>query len=55
MPDGDLDPSMIVHLIVPLVTDETNEVRSKEFSDKEISDALFQIGLLKFYNTIRIK
>jgi hypothetical protein len=45
--DNSLDPNLILPLIEPLVSQEMNEHLTKDFTDKEISDALFQIGPLK--------
>jgi hypothetical protein len=44
---GNLDPRPVVELFEQCVTDEANEKLCSEFSEKEISDALFQIGPLK--------
>jgi hypothetical protein len=37
----------VLDLVQPRITPEINEVLCKGFSDKEISDAMFQIGPLK--------
>ena len=42
-----VNPSRIISLMKPLVTDQMNEDLCKPFSEQEISDALFQIGTLK--------
>jgi hypothetical protein len=39
--DNSLDPNLILPLIEPSVSQETNEHLTKDFTDKEISDALF--------------
>ena len=45
------DPSLLPHIVVNLfnhvITDAMNEKLCEAFTDKEISDALFQIGPLK--------
>ena len=45
--DTSVDPSDIIPLVKPLVTDNMNEDLCKPFTEKEISDALFQMGTLK--------
>ena len=45
--DPSLNPSDIVDLFEKKVSEDMNETLCKEFSDMEISDALFQIGPLK--------
>jgi hypothetical protein len=45
--DNDLDPTPVVDLIDHCISDEANDRLCGEFSEKEISDALFQIGPLK--------
>ena len=45
--DNSVDPKEILNLIQPLVTQEINDVLLKEYTDEEISFALFQIGPLK--------
>jgi hypothetical protein len=45
--DANLDPNLILPLIEPRVSQEMNEKLVGDFSEKEISDALFQIGALK--------
>jgi hypothetical protein len=45
--DQSIDPSLIVNLFEEKVTVEMNEGLCAEFTDKEIGDALFQIGPLK--------
>jgi hypothetical protein len=45
--DDSLDPSPVIELLEPCISEGTNESLCAEFSDKEISDALFQIGPLK--------
>jgi hypothetical protein len=45
--DTNVCPNEILNLITPRVTPEVNESLTKEFSDLEIADALFQIGPLK--------
>ena len=42
--DSVVNPSRIISLVKPLVTDQMNEDLCKPFSEQEISDALFQIG-----------
>lgn len=45
--DQNVDPSEILGLFQPVVTQNMNDELMKEFSDREIGDALFQIGPLK--------
>jgi hypothetical protein len=45
--DHTLDPNLIIPLLEPKVTTEMNENLMRDFTDKEIADALFQIGPLK--------
>ena len=45
--EPNLNPSDIVNLFEKKVSEDMNEALCKEFSDKEISDALFEIGPLK--------
>uniref|UniRef100_A0A8I7B4Y0 Reverse transcriptase domain-containing protein n=1 Tax=Hordeum vulgare subsp. vulgare TaxID=112509 RepID=A0A8I7B4Y0_HORVV len=45
--DPTLDPSGVLECIQQRVTTEMNDALGLPFSDKEISDALFQIGPLK--------
>ena len=45
--DPSVFPEEIVESFDRRVTDDMNEVLCKEFSEQEIGDALFQIGLLK--------
>ena len=45
--DDSVDPSHIIWLVNPLVSDDMNEELCKPFTDQEISDALFQMGPLK--------
>jgi hypothetical protein len=45
--DSTLDQNVVPSLLEPKVTPEMNERLMLEFTDKEISDALFQIGPLK--------
>ena len=45
--DSNLHVTPIIDLIHPVISDETNGKLCAEFSEKEISDALFQIGPLK--------
>jgi hypothetical protein len=45
--DSTLDQNVVLSLLEPKVTPEMNERLMLEFTDKEISDALFQIGPLK--------
>jgi hypothetical protein len=47
MSDDHIDPSIITNLLEPCVDEDMNTNLCAPFSDKEISDALFQIGLLK--------
>lgn len=47
MADDNLNASPVVDLFEPCISDEANNKLCEEFSDKEISDALFQIGPLK--------
>lgn len=42
-----VDPFRIIHLVRPLVTEDMNVDLCKQFSDQEISDALFQIRSFK--------
>jgi hypothetical protein len=42
-----VDPTELLNIIQPEVTQEMNEALMMEFSDEEISNALFQIGPLK--------
>ena len=43
--DDSVDPSHIISLVNPLVSDDMNEELCKPFTDQEISDALFKLGL----------
>jgi hypothetical protein len=45
--DDTLDPSPVVELFEQCISDETNDHLCNDFSEKEIADALFQIGPLK--------
>ena len=45
--DTSLDPSPVLSLLEEKVSAEMNEKLCAEFSDREIGDALFQIGPLK--------
>ncbi|XP_073367603.1 uncharacterized protein [Aegilops tauschii subsp. strangulata] len=45
--DPNIDPEEVIHLFQPKVTADMNDKLCAPFSDKEISDALFQIGPLK--------
>ena len=45
--DASVDPSHIILLVKPRVTDNMNDDLCKPFTEKEISDALFQMGPLK--------
>jgi hypothetical protein len=45
--EDSVDPSALLDLFSPLVDADMNEKLCAAFSDKEISDALFQIGPLK--------
>jgi hypothetical protein len=45
--DDTVDPTELLDIIQPKVTQEMNEALMMEFSDEEISNALFQIGPLK--------
>ena len=42
-----VQPDIILDKIEPLITEQLNEMLCSEFSDEEISNALFQIGPLK--------
>ena len=45
--DPSLDATPIIHLVDPIINNETNEMLCAEFTEKEISDALFQICPLR--------
>jgi hypothetical protein len=45
--DENVHPEEIMHLVQPCITEEMNEELCKEFSEKEIGDALFQMDPLK--------
>jgi hypothetical protein len=45
--DKVVNPNIITDLVSPCITDDMNNNLCAPFSDKEISDALFQIGPLK--------
>ena len=45
--DAMVDPTIIIPLVRPLVSDDMNDELCKPFTEQEISDALFQIGPLK--------
>lgn len=45
--DDDVEPEALLNLFDDKVSEEINEALCREFSDDEISDALFQIGPLK--------
>jgi hypothetical protein len=45
--DDHIDPSIITNLLEPCVDEDMNTNLCAPFSEKEISDALFQIGPLK--------
>jgi hypothetical protein len=45
--DPGVVPDELINLTEPKITPEMNECLCKEFSDEEISDALFQMGPLK--------
>ena len=42
--ESNLDSSPIIDLIAPLVGEETNDILCGEFTEKEISDALFRLA-----------
>jgi hypothetical protein len=50
--DTSLDPSPVVNLVERCISDETNIRIFEEFSEKEISDALFQIGPLRLLTIV---
>jgi hypothetical protein len=45
--DREVSPDLILNLIEPKVTQDMNEVQCRAFTEKEISDAMFQMGHLK--------
>jgi hypothetical protein len=45
--DPAVQPNQVIDLFQPLIIEEMNVDLCKEFSDEEISNALFQIGPLK--------
>jgi hypothetical protein len=45
--EGSRDSNYVLNIMDSLVTEEMNQALSKELSDKEISDALFQMGPTK--------
>ena len=45
--DPSIYPDVLLELIEPHFSEEINQNLCEEFSDKEIADALFQIGPLK--------
>lgn len=45
--DPTVDPSKIIDLIQPVLSDQTNTELLSELTEREIRDALFQIGPLK--------
>ena len=45
--DANVEPSHVVNLVESVISEEDNRRLCLPFSDKEISDALFQIGPLK--------
>jgi kynurenine formamidase len=45
--DENVHPEEIMHLVQLCITEEMNEELCKVFSEKEIGDALFQMGPLK--------
>ena len=45
--DDNVNPDLLISLLDERISGEMNAVLCKEFSDKEIGDALFQIGPLK--------
>jgi hypothetical protein len=45
--DYGVHPQELLNLFEPKISGETNEALCNDFSEKEISDALFQIGPLK--------
>jgi hypothetical protein len=45
--EEDTDPEIVTNLMQECVDDHMNETLCAPFSEKEISDALFQIGPLK--------
>jgi hypothetical protein len=45
--DPGVQPQEVLNLVQPKITDKINEDMCRDFSDEEISDALFQIGPLK--------
>jgi hypothetical protein len=49
--DPSVCPDELLHLIEPMVLEETNNLLCMDFSDEEIADALFQIGPLKALGT----
>ena len=47
MADPNIEPSQVVNLVAPVISEEDNIKLYAPFSEKEISYALFQIGPLK--------
>jgi hypothetical protein len=45
--DSTVQPESVVQLFQPVITEEMNASMCREFSEEEISNALFQIGPLK--------
>jgi hypothetical protein len=45
--DPDVNSQQVVQMFQPMITAEMNDDLCKDFSDKEIGDALFQMGPLK--------
>lgn len=45
--DENVIPQEVLEMLTAKVTPEMNEGLTKEFTEKEISDAMFQIGPLK--------
>ena len=45
--DDEVDPDEVLHLIQSKISEDMNKELCKEFTEKEISDALFQIGPMK--------
>jgi hypothetical protein len=47
MTDPGVCPNQVLNHVEPKITDEMNEGLCKDFSEKEIADAMFQMGPLK--------
>lgn len=51
--ENQTDPGKVTHLFESIISDETNSELCREFSEQEISNALFRLGPLKHLTVFR--